>query len=97
MQGEPDDSDNKEMRGIVDVEQPFCSGYLFAAFAVVMRENRDCQEGEHLQRAVQLIQAEEIDYGIHQRPEDDIDRLSLEVSAVLIQKERTHDRDARPV
>ena len=69
MQGEPDDSYNKEVRGIVDVEQPLCSGYLFAAFAVVLREDRDSQEGEHLQRAVQLIQTEEVYHGIHQRPE----------------------------
>ena len=60
VQGDPDESDHEEVRRIVDIEQPLHAG-PFAALAVVLGQDRDRQEGEHLQRAVQLIQEDKID------------------------------------
>ena len=48
MHCKPDDTDDDQMGGIIYIKQPLGAGYLFAAFAVIPREDGDGEEGEEL-------------------------------------------------
>lgn len=92
MQHNSYDPNNHKVRRIVDIEEPL-HPLPMASLSIVLCQNRDRQKREHLQYAVEPVEKKKVNGGINSCPDDNIPRLKLEFSPVLVKKERAHHGD----
>ena len=88
------------MQRVVDVEQPLhhtVDGLVFAALAVIQRQQRNSKHHAKLQQTVQLIQCKEIHYCINCHIEKAPCDLLLRVAAVGADGKHTQRSNTAPV